>query len=68
MLSAVAQLTEKLGFSKQQSIAQAGSSGNIVDRVGTGARSLSPVIIKRNRKKELSPMSKNFKKTLHVKS
>ncbi len=32
---------------------------------GTGTRSLSPVI-RRNRSRKLSPMSKSFKKTLHV--
>jgi hypothetical protein len=62
MLSTVAQLTERLGFSQQQSTAQAGSGSDVVDRAGTGTRT---VIIKRSRK-ELSPMSKSLKKTLHV--
>lgn len=34
-------------------------------RQTTGSRSLSPVL-KRNRKKDLSPMSASYRKTLHV--
>jgi hypothetical protein len=70
MLSAVSELSGKLGLSSQQvQSAPTAPTAPIVPIVLTAppvSRSLSPVIRRRNRVKELSPMSQSFKKTLHV--
>ena len=64
MLSAVTQLSQKLGIRSSQSSQE---QINIVVQLANREvkRSLSPVI-KRKREAKLSPMSKGFKKTLHV--
>jgi len=77
MLFTVSQLTEKLGLSSQESqtalTALTAPTAPIVLTAPTAplaapltSRSLSPVIRRRNRDRKLSPMSKSFKKTLHV--
>lgn len=56
MLSAVAELTVKLGLSQQSSEST---------QTAPAKRSLSPVL-RRKRARQLSPMTKSYKKTLHV--
>ena len=64
MLSAVTQLSQKLGIRSSQSSQE---QTNIVVQLTNREveRSLSPVT-KRKREAKLFPMSKGFKKTLHV--
>jgi len=64
MLSVVTQLSQKLGIRSSQSSQE---QTNIVVQPTNREveRSLSPVT-KRKREAKLSPMSKGFKKTLHV--
>jgi len=64
MLSVVTQLSQKLGIRSSQSSQE---QTNIVVQLANREieRSLSPVT-KRKREAKLSPMSKGFKKTLHV--
>ena len=64
MLSVVTQLSQKLGIRSSQSSQE---QTNIVVQLTNREveRSLSPVT-KRKREVKLSPMSKGFKKTLHV--
>jgi len=76
MLFTVSQLTEKLGLSSQESqtaltaltapTEPTAPTAPLVLAAPPASRSLSPVIRRRNRDRKLSPMSKSFKKTLHV--
>lgn len=64
MLSVVTQLSQKLGIRSSQSSQE--QTNTVVQPANREVeRSLSPVT-KRKREAKLSPMSKGFKKTLHV--
>jgi hypothetical protein len=65
MLSAVSKLTERLGLSQPSTAPNL--SQQLTAPVADDRRSLSPTIFKKKkRERKLSPMAKNFKKTLHV--
>ncbi len=64
MLSVVTQLSQKLGIRSSQSSQE--QTNTVVQPANREVeRTLSPVT-KRKREAKLSPMSKGFKKTLHV--
>jgi hypothetical protein len=61
-------MTDKMGLSSQKSqTADPSAPTEPILLTAPSARSLSPIVIRRKtRNKDLSPMSKSFKKTLHV--